>query len=92
MIAALVTGSIINATCVVETEPELVLNRTGEILVSIFDYIGTIFMNLLKMVIVPLVFSSLLVGVASLGDVRKLGRLGVRTIGLGLFCRKRNLP
>ena len=39
-------------------------------------------MRLLKMVIVPLVFSSLLVGVASLGDVRKLGRLGSRTIGL----------
>jgi Na+/H+-dicarboxylate symporter len=44
--------------------------------------LGQIFMRLLKMVIVPLVFSSLLVGVASLGDIRKLGRLGTRTLGL----------
>jgi len=42
--------------------------------------IGALFMRLIKMVIVPLVFSSLLVGVASLGDVRKLGRLGGRTL------------
>ena len=81
MIAALVTGSIINATCVVETEPELVLNRTGEILVSIFDYIGTIFMNLLKMVIVPLVFTSIVVGIAGLGKSSGFARLGIKTIG-----------
>lgn len=42
--------------------------------------IGKIFMRLIKMVIVPLVFASLLVGVASLGDIRKLGRLGGRTL------------
>ena len=39
-------------------------------------------MRLIKMVIVPLVFCSLLVGVAGLGDVRKLGRLGGRTLVL----------
>ncbi|MCA9581236.1 MAG: dicarboxylate/amino acid:cation symporter, partial [Myxococcales bacterium] len=42
--------------------------------------IGTAFMRLIQMVIVPLVFASLLVGVASLGDVRKLGRLGGKTL------------
>lgn len=81
MIAALVTGSIINATCVVETEPELVLNRPGEILVAIFDYIGTIFMNLLKMVIVPLVFTSIVVGIAGLGKSSGFARLGMKTVG-----------
>ena len=54
----------------------------GQWLLGILGPIGAVFMRLLKMVIVPLVFSSLLVGVASLGDVRKLGRLGSRTIGL----------
>src|SRR5690606_18351684 len=39
-------------------------------------------MRLIQMVIVPLVFASLLVGVAGLGDVRKLGRLGGRTLGV----------
>ena len=47
--------------------------------------VGKLFMRLITMVIVPLVFSSLLVGVASLGDVRKLGRLGGKTLGLYLL-------
>ena len=42
--------------------------------------IGEVFLRLLKMVIVPLVFASLVVGVASLGDVRRLGRVGGRTL------------
>lgn len=49
---------------------------------SVVAPVGEAFMRLIKMVIVPLVFSSLLVGVASLGDIRKLGRLGARTLGL----------
>lgn len=54
----------------------------GDTLVTWLKPVGTAFMRLIKMVIVPLVFASLLVGVASLGDVRKLGRLGARTLGL----------
>lgn len=42
---------------------------------------GTIFMNMIKMVIVPLVFSSLVMGVASLGDIKKVGRIGIKTVG-----------
>lgn len=56
----------------------------GDTMVTWLKPIGTAFMRLIKMVIVPLVFASLLVGVASLGDVRKLGRLGLRTLGLYL--------
>lgn len=42
--------------------------------------IGTLFINLIKMIIVPLVFASLVVGAASLGDVKKLGRIGIKTM------------
>ncbi len=42
---------------------------------------GTIFMNMIKMVIVPLVFSSLVLGIAGLGDVKKIGRIGAKTVG-----------
>jgi Na+/H+-dicarboxylate symporter len=38
--------------------------------------IGTIFINLVKMLIVPLVFSSLMVGMTSVKDLKKVGRLG----------------
>ena len=52
---------------------------------AILAPIGKIFITLLKMLIVPLVFSSLVVGTASLGDPRKLGRIGAKTIGLYLI-------
>jgi len=47
--------------------------------------IGTIFINLIKMMIVPVVFTSLIVGVTSLGDTKKLGRIGAKTIALYLM-------
>ena len=47
--------------------------------------IGTIFINLIKMVIVPIVFTSLVVGMTSLGDLKKLGRIGVKTIFIYMF-------
>lgn len=42
--------------------------------------IGDLFLRLIRMVVVPLVFSSLLVGTAMLGDPKKLGRIGGKTI------------
>ncbi|HDP99242.1 MAG TPA: dicarboxylate/amino acid:cation symporter [bacterium] len=41
---------------------------------------GTAFIRLISMIVVPLVFASLLVGTASLNDIRKLGRIGGKTI------------
>ena len=43
---------------------------------------GDIFMNLLKLIAVPLVLTSLVAGVASLSDFKKLSRMGSKTIGL----------
>ncbi|UCF18523.1 MAG: dicarboxylate/amino acid:cation symporter, partial [Gemmatimonadota bacterium] len=43
--------------------------------------IGDAFINLLVMIVVPLVMASLIVGTASLGDLRKLGRIGIKTVG-----------
>ncbi len=49
----------------------------------VFSYIkpiGSAFIKLISMVVVPLVFASLLVGTANLNDVRKLGRIGAKTV------------
>ncbi|MAM14134.1 MAG: dicarboxylate/amino acid:cation symporter [Candidatus Marinimicrobia bacterium] len=43
---------------------------------------GKIFINLLKLIAVPLVLSSLITGVASLSDLKKLSRIGGRTISI----------
>jgi Na+/H+-dicarboxylate symporter len=46
--------------------------------------IGVIFVNALKMIAVPLIIASLIVGVANLGDISKLSRMGGKTIALYL--------
>ena len=43
---------------------------------------GTVFINLLKLIAMPLVLSSLITGVASLSDIKKLSRIGGKTIGI----------
>lgn len=47
---------------------------------SIFDFTGTLFLNALKMLIVPLIVSSIIVGVAGIGSSGALGRLGGQTL------------
>jgi DAACS family dicarboxylate/amino acid:cation (Na+ or H+) symporter len=68
---------------------------------GLIDYVtkpfGQIFLNLLFMLVVPLIFSALVLGVAELGDIAALGRLGWKTliytavvtaaaVGIGLLC------
>ncbi|NND71720.1 MAG: dicarboxylate/amino acid:cation symporter [Rhodothermales bacterium] len=45
---------------------------------------GTVFINLLKLIAIPLIIASLITGVASLSDLKKLSRIGGKTIGLYL--------
>ncbi|MFM9966066.1 MAG: dicarboxylate/amino acid:cation symporter [Planctomycetaceae bacterium] len=52
---------------------------------NIADTFGQVFLRLILMVVVPLVFSALTLGVAGIGDVRRLGRLGVRTLVMTLL-------
>lgn len=47
--------------------------------------VGQLFLRLLLMIVVPLVFSSLIVGVAGIGDIRKLGRVGLKSFGYCLI-------
>lgn len=46
--------------------------------------LGQLFLSLLLMLVVPLVFASLVTGVAGIGDLRRLGRVGARSFGLSL--------
>jgi DAACS family dicarboxylate/amino acid:cation (Na+ or H+) symporter len=50
----------------------------------ITEPVGTLFLRLLLMIVVPLVFSSLVVGVAGIGDIRRLGRVGLKAFGYTL--------
>lgn len=51
----------------------------GEAMLSI-EWLGTLFLNALKMTIIPLIIAAVITGVTSMGDIRKLGRVGGLTI------------
>ncbi len=79
---------------------QLIFDDSGDLRFSIFGYsistysilvdgifstLGQIFIASLKMLVVPLVFVSLICGTSSLTEPSKLGRLGVKSIGLYIF-------
>ncbi|MDT8385922.1 MAG: dicarboxylate/amino acid:cation symporter [Thiogranum sp.] len=47
---------------------------------AVYDFIGTLFLNALKMIIVPLIMSSIITGMAGIGSSGNLGRLGGKTL------------
>ena len=47
---------------------------------GLFEFLGQGFLRLVKMIIVPLVFASLVTGTSAMNDVKKLGRIGIKTL------------
>ena len=78
MAVGLIAGLALGLAAAVTRSP-LLLSVSG-----LLRPVGTLFLNLLSMVVIPLVVTALFLGVAGLGDVGRVGRLGVRT--LGFFC------
>ncbi|MEG1593696.1 MAG: cation:dicarboxylase symporter family transporter, partial [Oscillibacter sp.] len=48
--------------------------------VSYIKPFGTIFLNLIKFIVVPIVFFSIMSGILSMSDMRKVGSIGVKTV------------
>jgi len=71
----LVAGLLVGLAAAVTESPVLMAIAQG------VEPIGTAFVNLLKMVVIPLVTSVVFVGVGRLGDLKKLGRMGAATLG-----------
>jgi DAACS family dicarboxylate/amino acid:cation (Na+ or H+) symporter len=79
LLIGVVAGVAVNQTVGGEN-PQLV-----SFIKNFTEPIGQLFLNLLLMIVVPLVFSSLVVGVAGIGDIRKLGRIGLKSFGYCLI-------
>ncbi len=56
-----------------------------KITIEILDIGGTIFLSILKMLVVPIVFVSITCGIAGIGDFSSLGRIGIKTICIYLL-------
>ena len=63
----------------------ILLQGHSKIATTYIEPFGTVYLNGIKMVIVPLVFSSIVVGACGLGDVKKFGRIGGKIIGCYLL-------
>ena len=53
-------------------------------IIKIIEPVGTAFIRLMTMIVLPLVVSTLLTGTASLGDVKQVGKVGARTLGFAI--------
>lgn len=71
MVLGIATGAAVHASASPETAKEIA---------SYFKVITDIFLRLIKMIIAPLVLTTLIVGIAHMGDAKTLGRVGFRTI------------
>ncbi len=48
--------------------------------ITVISFVGTIFLNLVKMNVVPLIFFSIVTGIASMSDITKLKKIGIKTV------------
>ncbi len=82
ILAGLLIGAVVGVV------GNLTLGGTHPVVVNTNKYvagpIGAIFLNLLFMIVVPLVFASISLGVAGLGNLRRVGRIGAKTLGFFL--------
>ena len=79
MVAGIFIGLIINFYFISYTFIESFL------IGNIFSTISSLFLILLKMIVLPLIFVSIVSGIISINDVSTLGRIGIKTISLYIF-------
>ena len=63
----------------------LAMQGCADIATNYIKPFGTIFLNLIKMIVVPVVLLSIIQGIISLQDVKKVGSIGVKTVGYYLL-------
>ena len=75
LLVGAVVGIVANQTVGGQAESVVWVNK------YVAGPVGQIFLRMLFMIVVPLVFASIALGVAGLGDVRRIGRVGAKAIG-----------
>ncbi len=78
LIAGILVGEMLNLTLysIDAGHPNPILNQ----ILSLFTALTDIFLRLIKMIIAPLVFSTLVVGMAKMGNIQTVGRIGIKAM------------
>jgi Na+/H+-dicarboxylate symporter len=79
LVLGVVVGAVVNVTGFGES-PAWV-----EGILPALNFVGNGFIRAITMIVIPLVVASLMLGIASLGDIRKLGRIGGKTVAYYLL-------
>ena len=79
MVAGILLGLLLGYLSGAPQYEDTTFAKVAESLLDKLDFVGRLFIRLLKMIIIPLILASLVSGVVSLGDARNLGRLGGKT-------------
>jgi Na+/H+-dicarboxylate symporter len=77
IMVAMVLGIIVGYICNISA-PDA---KAAKMIAEYFDIVTTIFLRLIKMIIAPLVFGTIVAGIAGTGDSKTIGRIGVRAMG-----------
>ena len=78
LLLGIVVGELLNLT--LGTSGMVKPNPALSQIIKIFTVLTDIFLRLIKMIIAPLVFSTLVVGMAKMGDIQTVGRIGIKAL------------
>ena len=78
LVFGIVVGELLNLT--LGSSGTLKPNPALSQIIEIFSVLTDIFLRLIKMIIAPLVFSTLVVGMAKMGDIQTVGRIGIKAL------------
>lgn len=81
ILIGLALGVIVGYICFTKT-PDIMERKA---IADNFSIVSAIFLRLIKMIVSPLVLTSLIVGIAKMGDIKAVGRIGIKTLGWFMF-------
>ncbi|MCY4094249.1 MAG: cation:dicarboxylase symporter family transporter, partial [Gammaproteobacteria bacterium] len=73
---------VLAAICGFIFEPNTAI---GDGVLDVFDFVGGLFLNALKMIVVPLIISTIILGIGNMAKQDSFGRVGAKTVGLYLL-------
>lgn len=85
IVVGLVVGAAIGVVVQQTVKEEAALQTLNWWLANVILPIGRLFIRIIFMIVIPLIFSAIVLGVAEMGDVRKLGRVGLKSMGYTLL-------
>lgn len=75
LIAGMIVGAVLHSKIESGINPQVT-----DVIIAILNFVGQAFIRLIQMVVIPLVISAIVIGIASIGDNKQLGKFGTKMI------------